>query len=275
MQTGDIRVLHVGLDPSEARVSGDGSTVVFGSSTGPAPHRLRLYAVDLATGVVTLASGRADGVPANGDTRVVGVSADGRRVAMSSAATNLDARDRNTREDLYVKDISTGSIELASTTVAGVRSEGPTYLSVGDLSDDGTALAFISSARDLDPRDPDAVYDGYVKFLGGVQPRSQRVAEDGGGARVVPFTIAISRPLSTRVSVAFATGQGTATAGQDYVPTNGRVAIPAGQRRTVVFITLLPDGTAEPDETFTLKLTDPVGAGIRYPTATATITDDD
>lgn len=77
------------------------------------------------------------------------------------------------------------------------------------------------------------------------------------------------------MTVAYATADRSAEAGTDYVARTGTVSIPPGVRRGVVFITVLPDTTAEADETFTLTLSAPTGAGIRDPLAVATIANDD
>lgn len=85
-------------------------------------------------------------------------------MAFESEARNLDAADRDSRTDIFVKDLSTEDITLASTSDAGVKGNAD---SLGPaLSEDGRAVAFWSFASNLDPADPDSITDIYVKELG-------------------------------------------------------------------------------------------------------------
>ncbi|HZM68010.1 MAG TPA: hypothetical protein VFC16_17100, partial [Nakamurella sp.] len=73
-------------------------------------------------GDLVLVSAAAGGEPGNGPSSY-GLStsaADGRYVAFASMATNLDPGDTDTVVDVFVKDLSTGQVQLASQTAAGV-----------------------------------------------------------------------------------------------------------------------------------------------------------
>ena len=77
-------------------------------------------------------------------------------------------------------------------------------------------------------------------------------------------------------SVVYATSNGSATAGSDYVavgPTT--LSFADGQTGSLVAIALIPDRLFEPDETFTIILSSPVGATIQDGSATGTIENDD
>lgn len=155
-------------------ISADGMKVAFQSSSNwfdPADMdgSPDIYVKDLSTGDITLASTSDAGVNGIGINRDPSLSAGGSKVAFESFATNLDPADTDTANDLYVKDLSSGDIELASTTTAGVK--GVNCINCGNvrsfpsLSADGTAVAFESFAADLDPVDPDSFGDVYVKDL--------------------------------------------------------------------------------------------------------------
>jgi uncharacterized repeat protein (TIGR01451 family) len=92
------------------------------------------------------------------------LSADGIKVAFESSATNLDPGDTDTIRDVYVKDLVTGDITLASTSDAGIKANGRN-LNVS-LSDEGTMVAFTSNATNLEPADTDTISDVYAKELG-------------------------------------------------------------------------------------------------------------
>ncbi|MYU04195.1 glycosyl hydrolase [Streptomyces sp. SID8366] len=92
----------------------------------------------------------------------------------------------------------------------------------------------------------------------------------GGGTAHVRVTLATTgaKPVDDPVTVTYATGGGTATAGQDYTPVSGTLTFPAGtpsgSTRTIAVPTR-KDRTAESAETIPLKLT---VDGAKAPTET-------
>jgi hypothetical protein len=91
----------------------------------------------------------------------------------------------------------------------------------------------------------------------------------------VVFTLFLTSTSTSEITVQYATANGTATAGTDYTAASGTVTFPPGAGTAQVTVTVLADGLDEPDETFTLNLSNPVGAEILDGTATATIFDGD
>ncbi|KAF4741969.1 Sodium/calcium exchanger 2, partial [Perkinsus olseni] len=78
---------------------------------------------------------------------------------------------------------------------------------------------------------------------------------EGAGRVLLPLTI--SRPLEKEVMVRYETVQGTATAGEDYIPVvDGRVTIKAGETSSSdIAIVVLDDDIVEEDENFWVRLT--------------------
>ncbi|MEA2156244.1 MAG: hypothetical protein QOE11_2384 [Solirubrobacteraceae bacterium] len=97
-------------------------------------------------------------------------------------------------------------------------------------------------------------------------------ATEGGSA---VFGVGLSAPSGRDVSVAFATANATAAAGQDYTARTGTVTIPAGSTGATVPVALLDDSADEPDETFEVRLSAPVAATLGDGVATGTILDND
>ena len=89
------------------------------------------------------------------------------------------------------------------------------------------------------------------------------------------FAVTLSRAVSQAVTVAYATTDGTATAGQDYAAANGTLVFAAGQTRKTVSVAVLDDARDEGAETLTLTLSNASGALIVDDTATGTIVNDD
>jgi hypothetical protein len=85
------------------------------------------------------------------------------------------------------------------------------------------------------------------------------VSEGSGGTASATFTVRLLAPATNEVSVDYATTDGTALAGSDYVATNGTVVFALGETAKPVTVTLLPDAPPEPEETFSLLLSNPTG----------------
>jgi len=96
------------------------------------------------------------------------------------------------------------------------------------------------------------------------------------GRSWIVFEVSLSQPSRERVTVDFATSGGTATSGTDYRAESEKLTFPANSRGSVrVPVLVYDDQDLEPDETFTVTLTNPVGATLGDATATGTIRDDD
>ena len=100
-------------------------------------------------------------------------------------------------------------------------------------------------------------------------------AEGSSGTSNLAFTVNLSKASTTPVTVQYATSNGTATAGQDYVAASGTVTFAAGETSKTVNVVVNGDATVEPDETLTLTLSSPSGATLATSSATGTITNDD
>jgi hypothetical protein len=99
--------------------------------------------------------------------------------------------------------------------------------------------------------------------------------EGNSGVTNAVFTVTLSAPSSTPVTVAYASADGTAQAGSDYQAVKGTLTFAPGQTSQGISVPLLGDTQVEPDETFTLGLGSPVGATLARAQATGTILNDD
>lgn len=77
--------------------------------------------------------------------------------------------------------------------------------------------------------------------------------------RTFTFAVTLDHPMSSRaVRVDYATVDGTATAGSDYVAASGTLIYPAGVTTQFVSVQILDDTLVELDETFSIELRNPV-----------------
>jgi beta-glucanase (GH16 family) len=91
----------------------------------------------------------------------------------------------------------------------------------------------------------------------------------------VSFKVNLSKATDQAVTVDFATADGTAGAGSDYVAKSGTITIPAQSTEGVIDITVIGDTLKETDETFTVTLSNAKNATIATGVGTATIRNDD
>ena len=88
-------------------------------------------------------------------------------------------------------------------------------------------------------------------------------------------TVSLSAASSQSITVDFATANGTATATNDYVATNGTLTFNPGDTSKTISVTIVQDTLAEVNETFTIGLSNASNASISDASGTVTISDDE
>jgi MFS family permease len=102
------------------------------------------------------------------------------------------------------------------------------------------------------------------------------VQEGTQGITQALFRVSLSHPGALSTTVMFATSNGTATAGSDYVATTGTLTIPAGRTNGVIAVRVKGDEAKEgAGETFHISLSNAVNAVVVNSNAVGTIIDDD
>ena len=101
------------------------------------------------------------------------------------------------------------------------------------------------------------------------------LTEGETGTQNAVFTVTLSNPSSKAVTVAFATADGTATAGLDYTANSGTLTFAAGETTKTIAVVVTGDVFAEANETFFVNLTNPTEATIGTGQGTATLTNND
>ncbi|MFE2522535.1 TolB family protein [Streptomyces mirabilis] len=118
-----------------------------------------VFAFDRKTQTTVRVSTAADGTQADGVSSAASLSADGRRVAFVSAATNLVPGDTNGLADVFVKDLRTGTVERVSVAADGTEADRP---AVGSTSLGDHRIAFSSAATNLVRGDTNDTVDVFV-----------------------------------------------------------------------------------------------------------------
>jgi Tol biopolymer transport system component len=146
-------------------VSSDGRYAAFYSDAanlvaGDSNNARDVFVRDLQGGQTTRVSVGSSGAEGNGDSFEPAVSADGRFVAFSSAATNLVAGDTNNANDVFVRDRQANTTTRVSVGLAGAQANGGS--DAPSISGDGRLVAFTSAATNLVDGDTNNQRDAFV-----------------------------------------------------------------------------------------------------------------
>lgn len=152
-----------------ARVSDSGRYVTFESDSTnlvfeDADVNHDIYVKDMQNASVTLVSVSNFGVKGNESSLEPRISADGRKVAFESDASNLHPGDSNLDTDVFVKDLDTGALTALATSPGGMSGSG--WNAEVDISPDGMYTAFVSDASDLVPSDTNTLFDVFLTRSG-------------------------------------------------------------------------------------------------------------
>jgi Tol biopolymer transport system component len=180
-QTGQTTRVSVASDGTQANresfaptVSADGRYVAFlslASNLVPRDNNGRrnpllgqdVFVHDRQTGQTTRVSVASDHRQALGPSFDPSISADGRRVAFASDASNLVLMDSNKLGDVFVRDRQAGTTVRASLASDGTQANDSSSLPA--ISADGAAVAFFSSATNLVAGDANQTGDVFVREL--------------------------------------------------------------------------------------------------------------
>ncbi len=117
------------------------------------------------------------------------------------------------------------------------------------------------------------LFEANGKFL--VTSRDTNEIRRYGESSAALFTVRLNAPFPTTVSVDYATANGTAVAGSDYVAAAGTVAFAPGQTEQTFLVNTLDDLATEGTESFVVNLSNPIGAIILDIQGVGTILDND
>jgi hypothetical protein len=150
-----------------AHLSANGAFVVFRSdATNLVANDLNglgdLFFRDLAGGTTGMITRGVGGGPANGESRDPFVTATGRVVIFTSAASNLVPGDGNGLDDVFVFDVTAGVMECVSVDGFGAIAANRAS-SEPCLSANGRIAAFVSEANNLVPGDSNKLADVFLR----------------------------------------------------------------------------------------------------------------
>ena len=189
LQSGETTRVSVGSagveangDSFEPAISSDGRFVAFSSAAtnlvaGDSNDANDVFVRDRQANTTTRVSVGLAGANANGGSDSPSISADGRLVAFTSAASNLIEGDTNNQRDAFVFDRQTGVTTRASLAFNGDQPNLDSF--TPELSADGRLLVFTSFASNLVSFDDNEGSDVFVRDL--QAGTTTRVSEYPGG----------------------------------------------------------------------------------------------
>jgi hypothetical protein len=144
---------------------------------------------------------------------------------------------------------------------------GDGWLDVATASSNGGNSSLLTNDGNWPPPPPPPVPS--------ITIHDSTVTEGNAGARAATFTVTLSAASTQPINVAYATGDGTATAGSDYQTASGTLTFAPGETSKTVSVLVKGDRLAEPNETFNVNLSGATNATIADAQGLGTILDDE
>ena len=185
-------------------------------------------------------------------------------------------------ETIDVSAIGGSDYTFISDTLTFNPGETETYINVpvlGDTDDelDETFRVELSNPVNADLLDGRAT--GTIIDNDGLSTLSigdQTIVEGNSVTTPMVFSVTLSPPSASVVSVDFSLTDGTATAGSDFTYIDGQLTFQPGETEKTISVDVLGDSVDEGDsEAFSVQLSDPGNATLADDEAIGTITDDD
>jgi hypothetical protein len=101
------------------------------------------------------------------------------------------------------------------------------------------------------------------------------VLEGNDGTQNALVTVSLTEPHGNSVTVNYGTAAGTAVAGSDYTAVSGKLTIAKNEMRKSIVVPIKGDRLVEPDEYFSVRLSDSKGAKIADGTGLVSIADNE
>jgi hypothetical protein len=238
----------------------------------------------------TISDGQAVGTIMNDDTPMLWLSIADTSLPEGNAGTT------NAQFQVTLSAASASPVTVDYATVDGSATAGSDYLATSGTL---TITAGQTTGQILVPVIGDSNVEGDETFLVNLSAAAGAIIADGQAVGTIMnddvpgpnlsiagttvgeaagtalFVVTADAPAAAPITVDYATADGTAAAGYDYVAGSGTVTIPFGSSTITIPVTIIDDVLDEPDESFTVTLTGATGGTISSGTATGVIQDDD
>ncbi|MEX2142879.1 MAG: Calx-beta domain-containing protein [Pirellulales bacterium] len=247
----------------------DNDTLLFGVGVEIDPSEIQFGSIDVLIGEgPALAIGDAQATEGNSGTTAMVFEVTLSSPHLVPVTVSFATSDGTaTAPDDY--EPATGQITFAP----GQTSQNITVNVVGDTVLEPAETLFVTLSNPVNAeitegreRGTGTILDDEVRTIS----ISDRVIAEGGFGM---FTVTLSSPAATPITVNFNTADGTATALADYLPAADMLTFGAGVQTQTIIVQTLPDDIPDDLETFLVQLSGAVGANIEDDTGVGTITE--
>lgn len=138
-------------------------------------------------------------------------------------------------------------------------------LSLKNISGGGKLGEQTNTTVNLQDNDP----------LPGISVANYSIKEGNDGLKIISLNLTLLAASGRSVSVNYATQNGSATAPDDYLPTTGTVIFAPGEVTKTIMVNIVGDTVVEPEENFSLVLSNPINGTIVNGNGVVTILNDD
>lgn len=165
----------------------------------------------------------------------------------------------------------------ALTFAAGQTTQTITVSVKGDVIDENNETFLVNLSAPTNATLQDAQGQGTIRDDDSVSLSINDVTvnEGSSGTTNATFTVTLSAPPASAVKVNYGTQDGSAKAPADYTAQSGTLTIAAGATTGTITVPVVGDTLDEPNETFTVRLSNPINATISDAVGNCTIRDDD
>ncbi len=168
---------------------------------------------DRDTALDTWVSRSPQGEPGDGSSTSPSISADGRKVAFATRATNLIPGDANGKSDIMIRDLDAGATTLVSISSRNAQGNGDSW--TPSISGDGRFVAFGSLADNMVVADTNGVEDVFVRDREGAGLGIPAVSHWGLIAMALLLLLSASVAIKRRVSTSVGGAQRSARTDQE------------------------------------------------------------
>jgi hypothetical protein len=189
-------------------------------------------------------------------------------VTLSTASGQTVAVNYATADNTATAGIDYQSTSGTLTFNAGETSKTKSVLVNGDTTFEQNETFFVNLTTPTNAGITDAQGQGTITNDDAAPPtptfsiNDVNITEGNNGAVSATFNVTLTPASNQTVTVDFATVNGTATAGSDYQSASGTLTFNPGDTTKQIGITVNGDLLVEPDETFFVNLTNPIGGAV-------------
>ncbi len=278
-----------GVSPNSGPTAGGTLVMITGSNFIPG-----------AT-VVSFGATPATGVTVNSPTQITATAPAGSAGTVDITVTTAGGTNVTNTADQYTY-VAAPTVTSISPT-SGPATGGTTVIITGTNFSGATAVTFggtaasgytVNSATQITATAPagTGTVDVRVTTAGGTSATSAAdqfsytslptlsindvsMPEGNSGSTPMTFAVTLSAASASEVTVNYASSNGTAIAGADYIAVSDTLTFTAGQTSKTLSVPILGDTVVEPHKAFSITLSNPSNATLTKATGTGTILDDD